>query len=208
MGLDWNFLRFIYVNLCVFIYTFNFDSCIIKEKSVWDGVVIMKVQCVGNYDCQRKKDVSFSGLLLDRKAAKLVNALLPNSMHSVTKVTCELQPLQRKLFVKNLFLTEHERSTVVKISCQDGKSPFDYLTQLQNMAQTAGIYDVARIRQAILSKTENTNILALRGNVSGDELVTRLTTYDSWKQKAKAFFSMFLPKGKVKSLQPAEAPST
>lgn len=167
----------------------------------------MKVQSVGNYDCQRKNDVNFEALLLDKKAAKLVRALLPDSMHSVSRVTCELKPLQRGQFAKNLFLTNKEYLDVVQISCQNGNSPFDYLMRLQEVAETAGIYDVARIRQAILSKTENTNLLALRGNVSDDELLNRLTTYDSWNRKAKAFFSMFFPKRKGKPLQNAEAHS-
>lgn len=141
----------------------------------------MKVQSVGNSVCQRKNDINFSAILLNKKATRLVDAIFPDSLHSVSGVLCELRSSQRGVFLKNLFLTEKERRETVRLSCEAGVNPYSYLLGLQEEAKRAGVYSVSRIRKAIEGKTflRTKNLRALKGSevVSSDELKIRLEGY-------------------------------
>lgn len=115
----------------------------------------MKVQCVSNYDCQRKKDVNFSALLMECSAFKLVDKFFPKALSSVAEGTWGLKPHQHNEF-RDLFLTPQESQMASLKGCGDGgsvRAVYDYFVDLKKKAMDSGLYTVSRIREAVKSGT-------------------------------------------------------
>lgn len=114
----------------------------------------MRIQSVGNNDCQRKKDVSFEALLMKKNAFRLVDAFFPKVLSSASDGAWGLKPHQHKEF-RDLFLTPQESQKASSIGCGEGnpKGVYDYFVGLKEKAMKSGIYTVSKIREAVRNGT-------------------------------------------------------
>lgn len=114
----------------------------------------MRIQSVEQNNCQRKKDVNFEALLMERNAFKLVDEFFPRALVSVADGTWGLKPHQKKGF-GDLFLTQQESQRASLIGCGNGDidGVYRYFSQLKYYADYKGFYTVSRIREAIRNGT-------------------------------------------------------
>lgn len=119
----------------------------------------MKIQSVGNCDCQRKKDVNFSAVLMKRNAFEFIERVFPKAFTSVEDGTWNLSSHQKSKFA-DLFLTPQEANEARIIDCGSESLPpekrigiFAHFSNLAEKAKAAKTYTVERLKVAIESET-------------------------------------------------------
>lgn len=128
--------------------------------------MIMKVQSVGNCDCQRKKDINFEAILMKKNAFSFLNKLFEGKqvMHSVRDQAFHFSTPGARDGCKNLYLTQQEFEEANRLNNPKDCMPlFDYLFKIREVArdagpkETNGIHTVAHIKQAIQKGTFYSN---------------------------------------------------
>lgn len=154
----------------------------------------MKVQCITNYDYQRKQDVNFKAILAKRNAFNLLDALFQGKFQSVRDLTFHLGPKTEKAKFSDLYITAKEAEGLRMLDCEKGDFTKlgNYLTALSKKAGKSGTYTVRRIRKAIREGTlfADSNFAT---NSATDEAM-----YQGLQAKAQGFCSHRIIKGIVR----------
>lgn len=128
----------------------------------------MRIQSVGNYDCQRKNDVNFEAILMKRNAFCFLNKLFKGKqvLRSVRDEAFHFSSPGARDGCRNLYLTQQEFEVAKGLDDEKDFFPlFNYLFKLREAArdvgpkETNGLYTVAHIKQAIQQKTFDENKL-------------------------------------------------
>ena len=168
----------------------------------------MKVQSVGNYDCQRKKDVNFKAVVMKRDAFNLLNILFPNSgiLHSVRDKKFSFLHLsgQAEGF-RNLYLTTKELEQTEQIARgTNSYEPYEYLLDLRTQAMSLG----PKKSQTDISREDGIYtvqhiIKAIKDNTFWDVLAFKdfpKRSYDDLKRPIKRYWQ--LPKRLLRAIMP------
>lgn len=122
----------------------------------------MRIRSVGNYDCQRKKDINFEAVLMKRNAFCFLSKLFEGKqvLRSVRDEAFHFSTPGARDGCKNLYLTQQEFEVAKSLDDEKDFTPlFDYLFKIREAArdagpkETNGLHTIADIKQAIQKGT-------------------------------------------------------